>query len=84
MIVQPDIESSVGYGWSMTDSELPTKLMTQYNNVVCVSTDTNLYKFTKEKTYRVNQRWRNTTCLHHPCYDVGCYPCIMLICTHTL
>ena len=38
-------------------------------------TDTNLYKLTKGKTYLVNQRWRHTTCLQHPCYDVGCYPC---------
>ena len=30
----------------------------------------------KGNTYRVNQRWRHTTCLQHPCYDVGCYPCI--------
>ena len=38
--------------------------------------DTNLYKFTKGKTYLVNQRWRHSTCLQHPCYDVGCYPCL--------
>ena len=29
MIAQPDIESPVGYGWSMTDSELSPKLMSQ-------------------------------------------------------
>ena len=29
LIAQPDIESPVGYGWSMTDSELSPKLMTQ-------------------------------------------------------
>ena len=40
-----------------------------------VFTDTHLYNFTKGKTYPVNQRWRHTTCLQHPCYDVGCYPC---------
>ena len=40
-----------------------------------ILTDTNLYKFTKGKTNLVNQRWRHTTCLQHPCYDVGCYPC---------
>ena len=39
-----------------------------------VLTDTNLYNFTKGKTYHVNQRWRHTTCLQHPRYDVGCYP----------
>ena len=39
-----------------------------------VLTDTYLYNFTKRKTYRVNHRWRHTTCLQHPCYDVGCYP----------
>ena len=43
-----------------------------------VLTDTNLYKFTKGKTYLVNQRWRHTTCLQHPCYDIGCYQCIVL------
>ena len=37
-------------------------------------TDTNLHNFTKLKAYLVNQRWRHTTCLQHPCYDVGCYP----------
>ena len=36
-------------------------------------TDTYLYNYTKGKTYRVNQRWRHTTWLQHPCYDVGCY-----------
>ena len=40
-----------------------------------VTTDTYLYNFTKGKTYLVNQRWRHTKCLQHPCYDVGCYPC---------
>ena len=40
-----------------------------------VLTDTYLYNFTKGKTYPVNQRWGHTTCLQHPCYDVGCYPC---------
>ena len=29
MIAQPEIESPVGYGWSMTDSQLSPKLMTQ-------------------------------------------------------
>ena len=29
MIAQLDIESQVGYGWSMTDSELTPMLMTQ-------------------------------------------------------
>ena len=35
---------------------------------------TNLYIFYDGKTNFVNQRWRHTTCLQHPCYDVGCYP----------
>ena len=35
------------------------------------------YNVTKGKTYLVNQRWRHTTCLQHPFYDVGCYPCNM-------
>ena len=39
-----------------------------------VLSDTYLYNLTKGKTYRVNQRWRHTTFLQHPCYDVGCYP----------
>ena len=26
------------------------------------------------KTNLTNQRWCHTTCLQHPCYDVGCYP----------
>ena len=42
-----------------------------------VLTDICLYNFTKGKTYRVNQTWRHTACLQHPCYDVGCYPCII-------
>ena len=29
LIAQPDIESPVGYGWSITDSELSPKLMTE-------------------------------------------------------
>ena len=39
-----------------------------------VLTDTYFNNITKGKTYRVNQRWCHTTCLQHPCYDVGCYP----------
>ena len=46
-----------------------------------VLTDTNLYKFTIGKTYLVNRRWRHTTCLQHPCYDVGCYPWMLTIYT---
>ena len=41
-----------------------------------VLTDTYLYNLTEEKTYHVYQRWRHTTCLQHPCFDVGCYPWI--------
>ena len=43
-----------------------------------VCTDTHLFNFTKGKTDLVNQRWRRTTCLKHQCYDVGCYPCILM------
>ena len=41
----------------------------------CLVLTDNLFKFTNRKTYLVNQRWRHTTCLQHPCYDVGCYLC---------
>ena len=46
-----------------------------FGTVHClVLTDTYLYNFTKGKTHLENQRWRHTTCLQHPCFDVGCYP----------
>ena len=40
---------------------------------------TDMYNLTKGKPYRVNQRWRHTMCLQHPCYDVGCTPELYMI-----
>ena len=41
-----------------------------------VFTDTDLYGFTKGKSYLAKQKWRRPTCLRDQCYDVGCHPCI--------
>ena len=52
-----------------------SKWDTRYRLHCLVLTDIYLYNFTKGKTNHVNQRWCHTTCLQHPCYDLGCYPC---------
>ena len=49
-----------------------------------VCTDTHLFNFTKGKTDLVNQRWRRPTCLKHQCYDVGCYPCYLVLRTRQI
>ena len=57
------------WAWSLY---VLSKLDVRHRLHCLLLTDTYLYNFTKGKTYRVNQRWCHTTCLQHPCYEVGC------------
>ena len=61
-----------------------SKCDVQYRLHCLVLTVNSLYNFTKGKTYLVNERWRLSTCLQHPCYDAGVYPCYQVSKIRTL
>ena len=55
-----------------------SKCNTRHRKHCLVLTDTDLFDFTRGKTYPAIQRWRRSICLRDPCYDVGCYPCLKI------